>query len=163
MDCRVIKKSLYWLADGELGKPEEKAVREHLVACHICRQELKSIQEFQGILKAGKGTIEPSAGFEAGFWNKLTERQREPWLTRLLKELESLLPHPSMPQMAMVVLMAFLIGSTGGVVSAMNAPSSLDAERSSIQYLSGFHAFKGVASSSVAAGYLKIMEEGGSS
>jgi hypothetical protein len=107
-------------------------------------------------------TIEPSKGFERLFWQKVLEKQKEPWFIRLWKELDSIIPHPSMPQMAMVVLMAFLVGGTGGVVSAMNVPTSLEAKRTSVQYLSGFHEFKGIPSSSVAATYFKTIENGSS-
>ena len=110
------------------------------------------------LLKESFSTIEPSKDFERVFWQKILERQKEPWFTRVLKDLESFVPFPTPTQAVAFLLVAFLIGGTGGVVSAMNVPTSLEAKRTSVQYLSGFHEFKGVPSSSVAAAYLKTIE-----
>ena len=112
------------------------------------------------LLKESFSTMEPSKDFERMFWQKILERQKEPWFVRVLKDLESLVPFPTLSQTAAFVLTAFLIGGTGGVVSAMNAPASLDAKRTSVQYLSGFREFKGIPSSSVAGAYLKTMANG---
>ena len=114
------------------------------------------------LLKESFSTIEPSRDFERVFWQKIFERQKEPWLVRVLKDLEAFIPFPAPSQAVAFVLVAFLIGGTGGVVSAMNVPTSLEAKRTSVQYLSGFHEFKGIPSSSVAATYLKTIDNGGS-
>ena len=114
------------------------------------------------LLKESFSTIEPSKDFERVFWQKILERQKEPWFVRVLKDLESFIPFPTPVQAMAFVLTAFLIGGTGGVVSAMNVPTSLEAKRTSVQYLSGFHEFKGIPSSSVAATYLKTIDDGGS-
>ena len=114
------------------------------------------------LLKESFSPIEPSKDFERVFWQKILERQKEPWFVRVLKDLESLVPFPTPSQAVAFLLVAFFIGGTGGVVSAMNVPTSLKAKRTSVQYLSGFHEFKGIPSSSVAGAYLKTIENGGS-
>ena len=146
------------MLDGEIPDSVKARLTPHLEGCSACQGELESIKAFQGILRNHPPTIEPSEDFERVFWQKALERQKEPWFIRLLKELDSLIPHPSTPQVAMVVLTAFLVGGTGGVVSARNSTGSFEAERNSVKYLSGFREFKGVPSSSVAASYLKVID-----
>ena len=172
MDCRDSKRTIYQMLDGEAPGVVKAELALHAEGCSTCRGELKLIKAFHGVLKSDPARIEPSKDFERVFWQKILERsaikapadssfgeQNEPWFTKLLKELDSLIPHPGMPQMAMVVLMAFLVGGTGGVVSARGSTGSFEAERNSIQYLSGFHEFKGIPSSSVAASYLKAIDD----
>ncbi len=151
------------MLDGEISDSVKAKLTPHLEGCSACQGEFESIKTFHGIFRSHTSTIEPSKDFERVFWQKVLERQKEPWFMRLLKELGSLLPHSTTPQLAMVVLMAVLIGGTGGAVSAMNSMGSLEAERSSVQYLSGFREFKGVPSSSVAASYLKVVDHRSSS
>ena len=146
------------MLDGEVSDAVKAQLTLHVEGCSGCHGELKSIKAFHGILKSNPEQIEPSKDFERIFWQKILERQKDSWFVRLLKELDSLIPHPNMPQIAMVVFMAVLVGGTGGVVSAMNSTDSFEAERTSVQYLSGFHEFKGVPSSSVAASYLKSID-----
>lgn len=159
------------MLDGEIPEALKAKLTPHLEGCSACQGELESLKTFHAILRSHPSTIEPSKDFEARFWNKVSSfppeadqplaggEQKEPWFIGLLKELDSLIPHPSTPQLAMVVLMAFLVGSTGGAVSAMNSMGSLEVERNSVKYLSGFHEFKGVPSSSVAASYLKVIDQ----
>lgn len=151
------------MLDGEASAVVKAELNLHVEGCSACRGELRSIEAFHGVLKSDSARIEPSKDFERIFWQKVLERQKEPWFVRFLKELESLIPRPSMPQAAMVVLMAFLVGGTGGVVFAMNSTGSFEAERTSVRYFSGFSEFKGMPSSSVAASYLKIIDDRGSS
>lgn len=146
------------MLDGEIPDSVRAKLTPHLEGCSACQGELESLKTFQVILRSHPFTIEPSKDFERVFWQKALEREKEPWFIGLLKELDSLIPHPSTPQLAMVVLMAFLIGGTGGAVTAMNSVGSLEAERNSVKYLSGFREFKGVPSSSVAASYLKVID-----
>ncbi len=149
------------MLDGEAPDAVKAQLGLHVEGCFSCQGELRSIKAFHSILRSDPVGIEPSRDFERVFWQKVLERQKEPWFVRFLKELDSLIPHPSMPQAAMVVLMAFLVGGTGGVVSAMNSTGSFEAKRTSVQYLSGFSEFKGVPSSSIAASYLKAIDNRG--
>ena len=150
---------------------QEKDLLAHVEGCLGCRKETKSIQRLNGLLEGFFSPVEPSKDFERVFWRKILERsatkapadssfgeQKEPWFVRVLKDIESLVPLPTPSRAAAFLLVAFLIGGTGGVVSAMNVPTSLEAKRTSVQYLSGFHEFKGIPSSSVAATYLKTIE-----
>lgn len=161
MDCRDSKKYIYQVLDGEAPGAVKAELTLHVEGCSACRGEFRSIKAFQSILKSDSAKIEPSKHFERVFWQKVLERQKEPWFIRLWNELDSLIPRPSTPQMAMVVLTAFLIGGTGGAVSAVNAPVNLEAKRASVLYLSGFQEFRGIPSSSVAAAYLQTIKSEG--
>ena len=116
MGCKDYRKKLY------LGD-QDKDLLAHLENCPGCRKESKSIEVLDGFLKGSFSTIEPSKDFERVFWRKILERQKEPWFVRVLKDLESFVPFPTPAQAAAFVLTAFLIGGTGGVVSAKNAPA----------------------------------------
>lgn len=113
------------------------------------------------VLKTAPIPIELSETFEASFWKKVYAREQKFWFTKLLRDIESHIPIPTFAQAFAVLLIALLIGGTGGVVSAMNTinPQTLENERTSIKYLSGFHEFQGIPSSSVAASYMKAVEE----
>lgn len=114
-----------------------------------------------GALKTAPIPIELSETFEADFWKKVYARQEELWFIKLLREIESHIPTPSFAQAFAVLLIALLIGGTGGAVSVMNTitPQKIETQQTSIKYLSGFQEFKGIPSSSVAASYLKAVEE----
>ena len=88
------------------------------------------------ILKYAPAKIESSAGFEAKFWRKVSERERTPRLVRAFEWI----PVPSFAQVAAAVLIAVLIGGAGGAVSAMSTPG-----------------VKGISSSSVASTYFKLI------
>ena len=106
--------------------------------------------------------IEPSREFDNRFWSRVIEHQRQPWLLRLLKDLEFLIPTPNFSQAFAVLVIAFVIGGTGGFFSAfqtLRTPEQVQAQRISVQYLSGFGEFKGVPSTSVAGTYLRTTEE----
>ena len=152
MTCKDYRKKLY------LGV-QEKDLLAHLEDCPQCRKESKSIEALDGFLKGAFSTIEPSKNFERVFWQKILERQKDPWFERTLKSLESFVPFPTPSQAFAFSLVAFLIGGTGGAVSAMNAPVNMDAKRTSVVYLSGFNEFKGIPSSSVAATYLQTTKD----
>ena len=157
-ECKSIKTTIYRWLDGELKAPEEPALKVHLTTCLFCQKEFKSIQEFQRLVKETAPHITPSVGFEAAFWNEVSERQKEPWFIRLLQDVESLLHFASISRAMAALFIALFIGSAGGVVSAMNSTNSFEAEKTSVQYLSGFHEFQGAPLSSVAASYLKSTE-----
>lgn len=118
--------------------------------------------EFETLLRAGVPEITPSREFDALFWKKAMERQKEPRLVRLFRDLEAWVPTPNFSGAVAVVVIAFLVGGAGGVYSIRNTAPSLEAQRSSVQYLSGFREFQGIPASSVAATYLKTIGEGNS-
>ncbi len=149
------------MLDGEISDEAKERLTVHLEGCSACQAEYKSIEAFQGHLKVGVSTIEPSAGFERIFWQKVLERKGEPWVQRVFRGLESLFPVPNFSQTAAALLFSFIIGSTSGVFAAMKEPviNQMQAKRSSIQYLSGFPEYKGLPSVSVAGTYLKMNQE----
>lgn len=159
MRCQMAKRDIYRLLDAELGDGRKVQLEEHLRVCVVCQEEAESIRMLHGILRTTGSDTRVSPGFDVAFWNKVHERQKEPWFLKLLKDLESWTPVPALSQAFAVLAIAFLIGGTGGIVSAMSQAQGIQAQRTSIQYLSGFREFKGIPSVSVAAAYLKTIEE----
>ncbi|MBI3252829.1 MAG: zf-HC2 domain-containing protein [Candidatus Omnitrophica bacterium] len=161
MNCEKIKESVYKWLDDEMPEAQKGGLLAHLEACPHCRKEAESIRSLNDSLRASFSAIEPSRDFERVFWQAIAGRSaaKEPWFIGLLKELDSLVPHLGIPQMAMAVLTALLVGGAGGIFSAVNAAVPSEVQRSSAQYLSGFNEFKGVPSPSVAASYLKVMND----
>lgn len=105
--------------------------------------------------------IEASPNFESRFWQKILEREKEPWFLKRLQGLGSLIPIPSYSQVFAILLIALVVGGTGGFISgvqAMTAPQPVQAQKS-IEYLSGFRAFGGISSTTLAGSYLKVVEE----
>lgn len=71
--------------DGELPDAQAQAVREHLTHCDACQQQLAALTAADELVR-DVDAIEPSAGFERTFWNKVAEmetRQANRWWTRL--------------------------------------------------------------------------------
>jgi hypothetical protein len=162
MRCQGIAKKIYQWLDSELKGKERLEFEEHLRLCSLCQKEVESARTFHEMLRVQHLPVESSPNFETAFWAKLIEQEKQPWLLKVFKDLEFLIPTPSMSQGLAVVLVAFLIGGTGGAFSVMktlDSPGNLESKRISIEYLSGFSEFKGVPSTSVAATYLKALEE----
>ena len=155
MDCRRAKKDIHRLLDGELM---DSPLERHVAACASCQKEAQSVRAFQGLLRQARVEIQPDIGFDTIFWEKVSKRQKEPWFAGFFRELEFSIPFPTLSQAMAFVFVAFFIGGTGGAVSAMNAAAPSESKKTSVQYLSGFHEFKGVPSSSVTATYLKTIE-----
>ncbi len=155
------KQDIYKWLDGELKDTQKEIFEVHFSTCFSCQKEIELVKTFHQLLKTAPIQIEPSETFEADFWRKAYARQEESRFTKLLRDIESHIPVPNFAQAFTVLLIALLIGGSGGVVSAMNTimPERLQGERTSVQYLSGFHEFKGVPSSSVAASYLKTVDK----
>lgn len=161
MRCKERGRNISQWLDGELKDSESTELEAHLSECLTCKQEVESRKKLDNLIQMANINVEPSSDFEATFWKKVYARGKEPWLSKLLKDIESLIPVPNLSQALAVLLIALFIGGTGGVVSAMNTitPEKLGAQQTSIKYLSGFQEFKGIPSSSVAASYLKTAEE----
>ena len=161
MKCHGQNRNIYQWLDGELKGPEKMAFEAHLKGCSICQHEMESSRAFHVILQASSLSIEPSSNFEPNFWEKIYARQEESWLSKVLRDIESLFPVPTFSQAFAVLLMALFIGGAGGAVSATNTinPQNLEGARTSIKYLSGFQEFKGIPTSSMAASYLKVAGE----
>jgi hypothetical protein len=160
MACKYQKK-IYRLVDGELKGADQAQLQKHVEGCLICQKEAGAIQKLTAIIKTSAVSVEPSLNFDGIFWQKVMGREKESWFAKALRHLESLIPAPNFAQAFAILLIALVIGGTGGAVSAMNAltPERLQSGRASIQYLSGFREFKGIPSSSVSAAYLRTTEE----
>lgn len=161
MNCRSVRRDIYKWIEGRLERDKQEGFKSHLLECAGCQREIQSAERLENLLRAGGSSIEPSPEFEANFWKKVFAREKEPRLSRLLKDLESLFPVPSFSEAFAILLIALLIGGTGGAVSAMNTltPERVESGRTSVQYLSGFREFKGIPSSSVSAAYLKTTDK----
>lgn len=162
MQCQSVKKKISLWLDGELKREDKLHVEEHLKGCLLCQKEMDSLRTFQGLIRTASPTVALSPGFDGAFWSKVIEREKEPWFVRFLKDFEFLIPTPNMRQAFAVLLVAFFIGSTGGFFSVVRTiasmPAEVQAQKISVQYLTGFGEFKGLPSTSVAGTYLKAVE-----
>lgn len=71
--------------DGELSAAQAQAVRQHLAQCDACQQQLAALTAADEMVQ-GVDAIEPSAGFDRAFWNKVADletRQANRWWIRL--------------------------------------------------------------------------------
>ena len=124
------------------------------------REVNKMRQTLKDLLKKAYLEIEPSQAFESVFWNKIAGRQREPWYSGFLSDLEFSIPFPTAVQTASFVLVAFLIGGTGGAVSAKADNVPMEPKKQSMRYLAGYHDLKGLPVSSMAAAYFQTIKDG---
>lgn len=159
MECKSVKRSIGRWVDGELDGVLKASLEEHLRGCFSCQKEAKAFQGVSQILRQTVDSVEPSRNFDVVFWNKVSERQRTPWFTRLLKDLEVLMPVPNLRQAVVFALLAFFIGNLGGITAQMNKGAAFDVSAASVHSLSGFKEFKGIPSNSIASTYLRIIEK----
>lgn len=162
MNCQKFQKNIHLWLDRVMENRLQKEFEAHWKECAHCQRELEIGERFERVLRASGPTIEPSSNFEAAFWSRVFERAKKPRLFRFLNHLDALIPVPSFSQAVVVLLSAFLIGGTGGVLSAVNTltPEYLEGKQTSVHYLSGFKEYKGIPATSVSATYLKSVEEG---
>src|SRR3989338_1156917 len=118
MNCEY-RKNIYKLVDDELKGASRDRLETHLKDCAICQKEVELIKRLNGLILTSAPPIEPSANFEGRFWQKVLQREKESWLVKVLRGIESHIPAPNFAQALAVLLVALIIGSTGGVVSAM--------------------------------------------
>lgn len=162
MQCLSAKKKISLWLDEELKREDKLQVEEHLKTCLLCQKEGDFLRTFQGLVRTAFPPVEISPGFEGAFWSKVIEREKEPWFVRVFKDLAFLIPTPSRREAFAVLFVAFLIGSSGGFFSAARTiasmPEHIQAQKISVQYLTGFGEFKGLPSTSVAGTYLRAVE-----
>ncbi len=132
--------------DGELRSEAGKDLAGHVEACAFCREEAAVFRAINGALRSSRENIQVSPGFETVFWKKVSDRQGIPWITRLLKNLETLVPTPNLRQAVAFSILAFFIGNMGGIAWGFGQGAFLQE-------------FKGVSSYSLAAVYLKTIEK----
>jgi anti-sigma factor RsiW len=72
--------------DNELGDDERRRVSDHLERCAQCRSQLAALQAADALIR-DCDPIEPSAGFERSFRDKVSvlERRRQPAWKRWLQ------------------------------------------------------------------------------
>lgn len=160
MNCKYQINIHKWM-DGELEGLRQHEFDSHLKLCANCQVEVKQIEKLNGLIRTSAPSMEASLNFEGRFWQKVLEREKESWLAKVLRGLDSLIPVPNFAQVLTILLMALFIGGTGGFVATANTilPEQMQGKRESVKYLSGFQEFAGVPSSSVAASYLRTVSE----
>ena len=148
--------------DGELKDEQGRSLGAHVESCAFCQKEAMVFRSLNQTLRSSKEELRVSPGFETSFWMRVSDRQGIPWVTKLLENLETLLPMPNLRQAVAFSILAFFIGNIGGIVSGLErgmfvpAPSTVD------RHFLGVQEFKGVASYSLAGAYLSTVETGGS-
>lgn len=160
MNCKYQKNINKWV-DGELEGSLQREIESHVKSCMSCQKEVELLEKLNGLIRINAPSIEPSLNFEGQFWQKVLGREKESWLAKVLRGLDSLIPTPSFAQVFAIFLMALFIGGTGGFVATANtiSPEQMQAKKASVKYLSGFQEFAGIPSTSVAASYLRGASE----
>ena len=76
----VVMDDLEGYLSGALDPADRRAVEAHLSTCHLCREEIRSMQEISQLFVSLKSeeAIEPSAGFYAGVMRQVGERETAP-------------------------------------------------------------------------------------
>lgn len=160
MNCKH-QKNIYQWVDGELRDVGRLAFEKHLSACLICQKEVQVLQKLNLLIRTNVVAIDPSPNFEGIFWQKVLQREKESWLSKVFRRLDSFVPTPNFAQAFAILFMALFIGGTGGFVATANTltPEQMQAKKASVKYLSGFQEFAGIPSTSVAASYLRGASE----
>jgi anti-sigma factor RsiW len=154
MNCKY-KINIHKWIDGELERSRQREFESHAKLCAICQGEVKSLQKLNGLIRTSAPSIEPSLNFEGRFWQKVLSRKKESLFTRVLRNLENLIPIPNFAQAVAALVIAFLVGSTGGAVSVFSSGSG---QNEPAIYLSGSPEYQGLPNASIAASYLKTIE-----
>lgn len=157
--CGINKQDLMKWVDGELVGPKAPVIGEHLKECASCQNEAEAYRRLNVFLRTSQKNIEVSHGFETSFWAKVSERQRAPWLERLLNGLEALVPVPNLRQAVAFTVLAFFIGNMGGVVSSIGQETTVLGSPASMRHLSGLQEYKGIAPYSLAGAYLSVTKK----
>ncbi len=155
MKCLEKEQIAKWV-DGELEK--SPAVQEHLETCSACQAQLTSEQEIRNLLKATAFSIEPSERFESGFWQKVNASIKEPWYRKVLAEIDALIPRRAFSPVWAVLLVAMLVGGSGGFLTQLYSFDNQGAGNLSLRRVAGYADYKGLPVSSLAAAYLQWME-----
>lgn len=160
MNCKHQKDIPKWV-EGELKDFLGSAFEKHFVDCVVCQKEVEWLKKLNQLIFLSAPSIEPSPNFDGIFWQKVLQREKESWVAKVLRGLDAFIPTPNFSQILAILLVAFFMGGTGGLVATVTAlaPESRQSQRESIQFLSGFKEFAGIPSSSVAASYLKTARE----
>lgn len=159
MKCNQAKENLSAWVDGELKGQTLKDLEFHVSSCGVCQKEKDSLLVFKQLLQGEFSSVKPTHDFEARFWQKAYAREKRSWKSKILEALDSFLPAPNFAVVSAMILIALLMGGTGGVVSAMT-PSKIHTStgKLSVSGLSGSQEVKGIPSMSLSANYFKMLE-----
>jgi hypothetical protein len=160
MKCKNRKHINPWI-ERKMGDAQKASFETHLEGCGFCQKEVIAFRKLNELLGSTFPALEPSPNFERMFWQKIIERQKEPWWAKASRTFDSWLPMPNLSQALAVLVFALIIGGASGALSAMNALTSEQtvSSRVSVQYLSGFREFNGVPSTSITGSYLEVSSE----
>lgn len=100
MDCKKIKNSLFFLAEGSLKKDEEAEIRHHLSICPACMKQYELFSCFEGILQEEKN-ISP----DEYFYSRLVGR-----MERISTTPEKIKLQPAYIRFVNIVIIVFIIG-----------------------------------------------------
>lgn len=141
MRCKKAKEKLSAFIDNALDREKTLEIKQHLAECSYCEQELELLAKTWDVLDMCE-KIEPSDNFEARFWQRV--REREPRQSFFQKILKRLIP---VPAMAMIILLAGLIGGTylGNMLypkkQKLSSDESLSLLKENLLYLDNFEDF----------------------
>ena len=159
MNCQKAKRNISRWLDGELENEEGRNLAAHIETCVFCREEAAVFRAVNGVLRSAKENIQASPGFETVFWKRVSDRQGIPWVTRLLNNLEALVPVPNLRQAVAFSILAFFIGNIGGAAAKVGQGAFAAGPPSSIRHFSSLQEFKGISPYSFTAMYLKTIEK----
>ena len=146
MNCKTAREKIDRFLDHELPEKEGKELEEHLRNCFSCQEEKQKAKKLHELIRALLTKIEPSNNFENSFWQKVTEREKaHPPLLPLF--------FPTLSQAIALLLIAFLIGGTGGILTTANQKKQ--EPKITPASLSRFPEYKGLPAASMTAIYLK--------
>jgi predicted anti-sigma-YlaC factor YlaD len=100
MDCKKIKNSLFFLAEGSLKKDEEAEIRNHLKSCPACMKQFELFSTFDNILQEEK-QLEP----DEFFYSRLTGR-----MERISALPEKAAARPALLRLVNIFIITLIIG-----------------------------------------------------
>ena len=157
--CGKSLRDLSRWVDGAFKGKEGMDLADHIKTCAFCQKEAAIFQSLNRTLQSSRENIQVAPSFETVFWEKVSDRQRIPWLARFLNGLEVLVPTSNLRQAVAFSILAFFIGNMSGVGWELGQGALATASLASTRYFSSLQEFKGVPSYSLGAVYLKTIEK----
>ena len=163
MDCKMFKEKIYARVDAALGSLEKSDWEAHRLRCASCDKAAQFAEAFSGVLQEKRSEkISVSPNFEKGFWGKVEAAQQKNPIRQFLEDLQSHLVFPAPVSAMAILLTAFLVGGSAGVVSQRQSSSNAGSPVSiGLHSLLDFPEAQQVSSSSLAAGWLQDLNGGG--
>src|SRR5579862_8446561 len=120
MNCKNVQSMLSAYIDDELGGQEMLVVREHVVMCHACADELQAVEGVKRLL-SNSPIPEPSAGFENRLVKSVLAATKTPAEQRRL----SLLALTGIAAASMLATLLFLSSTRGSQASVSEHTDSV--------------------------------------